>query len=348
LSLIGILAVTSLLVLAAAAGGLALMTWRAPPRVGEAPPSVVLPDASRGYAMRPNLDVRYEYYPGQWVQFATDEAGLRAPQPGKSRERVDILFIGDSQTMADSVPWEQTFAARSGERLGQTIANAGVSGYGTVSMLRALQAFAKLEPRVVVVGHYYDHLDRAVSPCNPGRTYPCISVPHVLPGSDPLRIVEPEDNGPRFELERRFRAYASGKDGGYSLARDVFWKARYLWGEFYFLRWGRRTVSADDAQRVAEFLYRQMADASRAMGARLVVLYIPDYFGDKPVVSPPPFLPALVRRLGGVFVDMTPDLQSVKAQGGLPAIIIPNNGHLNAAMNALIAEKLSAAIAAVR
>ena len=336
-----IIAASALCAFALWIGGLALFK---PPRLSDPPPSVVQADAKRGYVMRPNVDVDLSTSGNMPVAFVTDGAGLRVERRGQDVMAAELLFIGDSQTFSAGVPYAETFPALVGVSLGLSVANAGVGGYGPVSMLRQMQAFAYLKPRIVVFGHYYDHLDRAVSPCNPGTTYPCIGVPYIRATADRMDIVEPPDNEAVFALERRFRGYAAGKDG-FSFADDVFWTARAFIGEIYFTRWGRRAVAPADAPRLAEFLYRRIAETARGMNARLLVLYIPDYFGEgRRIVPPSAFLKAAVELEGAAFVDPTPDLQDMKTRGGLNAIMIPNDGHLNAAAHLAVATRLIEAI----
>lgn len=323
---------------------LAYETIKMPPRGGHIilTQSVVEADDKRGYVMRPNLDITFQAAAGTH-HYSTGADRLRSEIPEVRQDRADILFVGDSQTFAQSIPFERTFVEQVGRTLDKKVANSGVTGYGLVSMLGQLEAYEYLKPKAIVVGHYYDTLDRAVSPCYPGTTYPCISVPYIEVKDEKVTIVGPQDNNKSMDLERRFRAYTQGNH--FNFFADMFWKARSLAGDFYFFRWGRHPVRADDAPIVSNYIYSRFSEVAARLGAKLIVLYIPDYFGEgREVVAPAPYVVDAVARNGGALVDLTAELQQVKTRLGPNGVMIPGDGHLNVEMHDLISGRLAAAL----
>ena len=111
--------------------------------------------------MRPNTRVlvRNHHLSGRDVLIRTNDQGFRnAPLEGKQGQRV--LFLGDSITLADYLPEEDTFVrlvqdlARSDGRNMETI-NAGIGAVGTANELAILvERGVALAPDVVVLGFY--------------------------------------------------------------------------------------------------------------------------------------------------------------------------------------------------
>jgi hypothetical protein len=69
---------------------------------------------------------------GRSVEYAFDADGDRAPAPGHVTDpaRPTLLFAGESVTLGLGLPWEETYPAIVGDRLGMQIVNASVHGYG--------------------------------------------------------------------------------------------------------------------------------------------------------------------------------------------------------------------------
>ena len=322
--------------------------WRYPPRSQELIPSTIEADRSRGYVNRANLDLSYPSGVGQQFYLATNEQGARRQKPGGHVESAAVVAVGDSQTFGSGINYADTYPARLEAALGEPVLNLGVSGYGTVSALRMAKEFLGLRPKFVILGYYYDHATRSVSPCYPGFMLRCLSVPHVIIDSSGPRIVEPSDNRTVLETQRAYHAYITGQGGRYSLREDFYWKARQIWADsfqssqFFF---GRRHPDLAQQETVDEFLLSQLNDVVHRAGARLIILYIPNYFGPT-VVPPPEYLVKLTKRLRIDFVDMTPDLQ--RALDADPnSITVPNNGHLNALGHDLMGRKLFETIRAL-
>jgi hypothetical protein len=80
--------------------------------------------------------------------FRTDENGFRN---GPGVRQADLVFLGDSVTMAAEVPEEATFVQRTSQALGRSAVNLGVFCYGPQQELAVLKRFGlAYAPRVVV------------------------------------------------------------------------------------------------------------------------------------------------------------------------------------------------------
>lgn len=312
------------------------------------PPSTIIPDADRGYAMRPELNVTMPFGSGQSYRIATDSSGLRigsGPQPVVQRVATpSILFVGDSQTFGVGIANEHTFAARIGALLGVRALNAGVSGYGTVSMLRTIHRIAPgIRPAAIVVGHYADHLVRATNRCYPGFLFRCLQVPHAQTDHEGrVRIVEadPAHNAVAIGEFANYNRYIAGHSG-FGRASDAYWRMRYDFassGLAAHIMFRRRLPSAPEERQVARALYGQMRDAAAAAAARLVVVYIPGYLS-RPLVGMPRYLQEVCDELGITLIDLTHTFRELSGTK-LAAYLVPNDGHLNEDGHALVADRL--------
>lgn len=82
------------------------------------------------------------------VRFQTDEHGFRNP---RGITQADIVFVGDSVTMAVEVPDEATFVQKTARALGTRGVNLGLFGYGPQQELAVLKRYGlAYHPRVVV------------------------------------------------------------------------------------------------------------------------------------------------------------------------------------------------------
>ncbi len=82
------------------------------------------------------------------VRFQTDENGFRNP---RGITQADVVFVGDSVTMAAEVPEEATFVQKTAQTLGLRTVNLGVFGYGPQQELAVLKRYGlAYEPRAVV------------------------------------------------------------------------------------------------------------------------------------------------------------------------------------------------------
>ncbi len=341
--------VLSLLVTAVFIAAAAIIVYAAntcPARLRERMPSTIQADPALGYTLRSDLAVRMPVGNGE-IHVYTNPQGIRVGTPGAGRiNHAAIVAVGDSQTFGN-VEYPDSYPALLGKALGVSAVNLGVSGYGLVSAIERYEHFAALKPQVVVLGFYFDSLDRALSPCYPGITLPgaCMSVPHVAVGEDGApRVVGPKDNAAVIEALRARFDRPPGKSLLPVPSRDFCWSirtqiVRYLpaGGPFSMLRSRGRDTSR--LRKIAEFLFARLNGEVVRNGGRLIVLYIPNYAGA--AVSPAPaYLRDAARDLGVPFLDLTPVLKKAKEQAP-GAIMIPADGHLTPWANTLVAQALA-------
>lgn len=106
-------------------------------------------DPELGFRRRPFTSWR-GYVPevGREVSYRVDGWGFRNPE---GLTRADLVFVGDSYTEAAQVEQADTFVARTGQRLGRSVANLGRGAYGPQQELIVLERYAAhYEPKVVV------------------------------------------------------------------------------------------------------------------------------------------------------------------------------------------------------
>lgn len=129
------------------------------------PPEVLVEDARLGHA----------FAPGSGSLDAWGFRNERVP------ERVDALFVGDSQTFGFFVDRDEAFPALFARATGRTSYQMANGGYGGVHYRELVRRGLALHPQLVVVGFYFGNdlfdaiagagLDGAEDLRAPGRTY---------------------------------------------------------------------------------------------------------------------------------------------------------------------------------
>lgn len=99
------------------------------------------------------------------VNYHFDSVGLRAPHFGKEVDfsKPRLLFVGDSVAYGYGLNYEQTYAAKIGQLLGESysIVNAAVEGYGSdQAYIRMQQVMEYVRPTAIVVTFIADHNTR--------------------------------------------------------------------------------------------------------------------------------------------------------------------------------------------
>lgn len=236
-------------------------------------------------------------------------------------DRADIVAIGCSQTYGTGVRPDQTFVALAAG--GASVVNLAVPSYGGAGSLAMLELHQSLRPRVVVYGLWAEHRTRNVMPCVESAIPLCIQRPVVAPGYE---LQRPRDaSGMNLALR-----WVSLAGGSYIDRMQASWLA-------LIDRLSRPSASPVDPVEAEAFLLRRMAADSRAIGARLVVVYLPDYTRGWPAT--PPEYAALAQREGFTFIDTTAALRPLGDR-----VAIPGDGHLSIEAHAAIAALISAMV----
>lgn len=134
--------------------------------VGWSKPHLYRPDPERGWALAPGARGLYTDEGRGWIEI--NRFGFRGPAPrvGKPAGTFRIVVLGDSQTEALQVDFEDTFGEVLERRLSGCgtlpgdaerveVLNFGVSGYGTAQALLTLRhAAAAFDPDLVLLAVY--------------------------------------------------------------------------------------------------------------------------------------------------------------------------------------------------
>jgi hypothetical protein len=261
----------------------------------------------------------------------TDQRGARISVPGQSGPaRIDIMTIGCSFTWGHGFENEDTFAVKVAQRLGVSGSNFAMGSYGTVQSLQILRRNRDLSPKIVVYGFITDHLRRNVSPCAPSYYPFCLDVAHVAwDARDRPIMARPFSNGVRRE-RLQMKAQAGMLD-------PLTWIAHGVDVVFGRLTWLFSESGADDTRKEAAlaFLLEEMARTVDNMGAKLLVVYIPEGYA-----PPPSALLRSVAKLNVLFLDMTDAFQHNRETQSNVSVYIPGDGHPSIAGHALIAEEI--------
>ncbi len=227
---------------------------------------------------QPTSDLRYHVF--------TDRLGARVAARGdQTPDRVDILVIGCSFTWGLNIESEDTYSAQLGQILQVATVNLGVNGYSSIQALQMLRQNLALRPKVVIYGFITDHLRRNLAPCLTGVPF-CLPVAYF----EESAASGPMVHAPRLDLfppqdVRRFGEDVLLRDGQSATERVLAAKWA-LW--FDLSRYAMtRDVAYDQSpsaiSAAIRFAVGRMAEATRAINAELIVLYMPDYqSGDPP------------------------------------------------------------------
>lgn len=120
--------------------------------------SILAPHPARGWSFRKGV-----VGSNSGLIVNINSLGFRGPEISrkKAADEFRILFLGDSVTFGFSLPWEDTFVAKTARKLRDrrpelktTVINAGVGGYSTWQELDLLENEGiKLEPDLVVLNY---------------------------------------------------------------------------------------------------------------------------------------------------------------------------------------------------
>lgn len=304
-----------------------------------------------GYVRSPNARTRIrDEQTGIVYEIVTDDRGLRIDVPdvpdAPRLDRAEILTVGGSFAAGHGLANRETFTARLGRQLGVPVANAALSGYGTVGSLRTLTRFTELAPRYVIYAFFAGHLRRNLSPCAPSFQPACVAVPHVIVGDDggfdiagpdPARIAAAFRYADRLRAQREQPSSTGRARLGLDALRHLVRRAVES-----------RTMPKSDPfvryQAFEDVVWRMKNRADRA-GARLLLLALPamrtprdntigeivtEGFGDRIEV-----------------IDFARYLRGLESRGEeLPPLALADgDDHPNAAAHVLIARAIAESIA---
>jgi hypothetical protein len=297
--------------------------------------------ATRGSVYVADDELGFRYRPGaaqptQGVYF--DRLGARVSHPGdETLDPVDILAVGCSQAYGEGVTNDATFTSVTGQLTGLTTANFGISGQGGVGSLLMLRRMAYLKPKFIVYGLWFDHLNRNVLPCMNDTNGFCVERPYMS-STGGLAIRYPTD---AVKALSRAQALISQTHPGF--AADFMMSAARWW------RVAELAISPDQTPEKAtadQFVVSHMAQTAHDIGARLIVLWIPNYISGPPppAAGAPPELVAMAQRDGFTLIDLTETFRAQMADG--VGMAIPHNGHMTVAAHRIAGEMIARAIAA--
>lgn len=313
--------------------------------------SIYQNDAYIGYTIKPNLAADLPITPDTAYAVFTDVRGVRVATAGESSSAIpQVVVIGDSQSFGMGVPNNQTYPFALSQELGVPVANLGVPGYGTVAALRRLEKFGDYHPKVIVLGHYYDHTRRNINTCSPAfAVFNCITVPYLAKAQNNTFVVrEPRDNQFALHQIASYFDYVTGQGPAYNWWLDYFW-----WGlrrtrdifetlrliDFYPYK---EPVDSGVAEATTRILFERLRNQAMAIGARPVVLYIPDYLGTE-VIPAPDYIARIARDLDIPLVDATEEIRNIKERDPTH-LSVPNDGHLQEVPHRRIAMLLASRI----
>lgn len=339
--------ISILTIFASLAVFIGLKSLKSPPRSGLWYPSLIQNEQIVGYSWKPNINIDYPFGINQHYRIYTDAKGVRVFSPSKPVNNESIIVaIGDSQTFGQGVSLEQTYISKTGTKLKVDVDNLAVSGYGTVSALLLLERFQDLKPKIVILGHYYDHPRRSLSRCYPGFSFSCMSVPYVkLQAGKEIEIVLSKNNANVISKLREYNDYISGHGDVFSFGLDFYWTSQRLYADYVqsteFL-FDRISPTLENEKKVTDFLYGRLAKLGAKKGFNVIIVYIPNYFGTT-VEPSPAYLAEAAEKYNFSLVDMTHDFQ-VALDKSNDSIVIPNDGHINEQGHELISNRLTSLI----
>lgn len=128
----------------------------------ESDPEMLVLTTRRGRRLVANAQVtiRNHYLSQRDVDVLVNEVGFRAPPLAESEHGRRIVLLGDSITISDYLPIEETFGALLEQQLRATyqdvhVLNAGIGNTGIEEQVRLLEdTVARVAPRLVVLNHY--------------------------------------------------------------------------------------------------------------------------------------------------------------------------------------------------
>lgn len=283
-------------------------------------------------------------HPRAGLRYHLFTSGRRARVDARGEEtpeQVGLLAVGCSFTWGHGVENEQTYVSLVSRRLGVRAANLAFASYGGVQSVLMLERNRDLRPRLVVYGVIQDHAKRNLSPCAPTFGPSCLPASFVAFDGAGRPYVHPPDMR-EYAFNRRFW--------------DAFFFQRASWPRLLALALEgdvRRVVrgQGDDGtperrRRSYELLLTRMRAATEAMGAHLLVVYMP-YLERGTTNAMPPSLRQALATVAGPSVtvlDLAPLVARHYTAADAPALRFESDPHPSAAGHAFFAEAVEARV----
>ena len=289
-------------------------------------------DAELGFTLRPGASLVMRGERGE-VTAQIGRLGTRVAGRG-DQAVADVVVVGCSQTFGQGVAYDEIFASVAAKDLGWTVANLAVSGFGGVGAHLMLRRHLGLKPKLIVYGFWFDHLNRNVLGCLESGSPVCIERPYLAfeRGPDPiLRLPSGEGGG------LAFAASWMNKGGLYAFAAGMVVSALKIKYAMDHAWLGSREIGESQRLDAARTVLKEMNDTAKIAGAKLIVVFIPNYFAEE-VPAVPAVLSTWAVSAGITLINMAPVFARMKA-AGIP-LAIPNDGHMTVAAHRAIADEI--------
>ncbi len=329
-------------------------------------------DPELGWRPVPNVHFVKSDSSGARTEVITDRRGFRIASLNEpTSDMIDVLAIGCSQTWGQGI-WSarDTYAGRLGALTGAVVANAGASSYGTAGSLLMLKRHLDLKPRVVIYGLFPEHFRRNFAVCGGGSTN-CDPFPaYVVEPDGTIVFRQLDERYTRTALESKFMqvfqralrflgvsrvfseemtftaAAVSRRVAGTIRHHAADAKVDDITQAEPFVLSGQRTVTPRDQKAyerilsVLDFAMLDMSSITASIGAQLVVVWIPNFYGAVDYVMPAE-ISRIMGKHGIPVVDLTEYYRELDGAGRINDAVIPNDGHISAQTHAWIAGRLA-------
>lgn len=299
------------------------------------------PDDILGFRPRSQISVISFAGPTKFRVYTDRRGGRVSREYVDERKHSDIIGIGGSQTWGQGVPNEETFLALLGQKLGYSVSNLAVSGFGGVGALLRLRDNLDLAPKLVVYGLWEDHLNRNVRGCLEDVSPVCVERPYVRRNQQGnFVLVFPSHSEENLNRIRRFYLETATVTNTYrSLWTDMYWVSSEM-GKRISTLWLKNEgigVEYHDKWEAMEFVLKEMNGLTTSIGAQFVVVWIPLYFSSD-IADPPQELLILSQELGFILVNLRERFLSMMQTG--ITIALPDDGHMNKIAHGMIASEI--------
>lgn len=293
-------------------------------------------DPSAGYRLRMNV-AKKDVAGSVMFDVFTDSRGARINKPGEAVTDPAVVTIGCSQSFGQGIQNEKTFT----QLLGISAVNLSVPSYGTASSLARLRSVANLHPKFVIYALWADHFYRNVQPCIEIGGPLCIERPYVRFASSQPQIAIPHTTEADFLRARDWFMQTSARTGAYrNFFTDMKWTAAVLWHQLSVkvipdLPFADRLVAMN-------YLLGEMKAATDAMGAKLLVVYLPYYQGEEAIEDTPQGLVSFLQTKGIAYISMADAFRDMRNKK--VSIAQASDMHLSEAAHERIAREIRQAM----